>query len=170
MPDSSKKKTEYISHEKITFSPITPKYWIKLSVLLPGLSNSPLLFWITRDVRTSSTSIILLNFLSWSVTSSWMYHVSRQNTLQETSYKVLSKSSCRCYHYMLILSHGSPGCSRNPALLQHGSRFWTCHKNKCICGKGHCRWGWMQYLAWNTARKVPLWYISQAFNEFVSSY
>lgn len=42
-----------------------------------------------RDIRTSSTCTILLNFLSWLLTSSWMHHVSRHKTVPETAYKVL---------------------------------------------------------------------------------
>lgn len=73
------------------------KCWMKLAVL-SALSNGPSLFWIPRNKRTSSARVILLNFLSWHLSYSWMHRVSRHNTLQETSYKVLPMRSCGHYN------------------------------------------------------------------------
>lgn len=129
---------------------------MKLSVL-SGLSNRPLLFWLPKDIRTSSACVVLLNFLSWHVTSSWMHHGSRHNTLQETSYEVLPMSSCGHYHIHSNIAsclRGSPGCSSSSALLQHWSHFWLHYENWCIWGKGHGRQGQRQYAAWSTHRKV----------------
>lgn len=99
--------------------PIPPKCWMTLSVLLSGLSDRPSVLWIPRDTRTSSPCVVLLNVFSWHVIYSWMHHVSRHNTLQETLYRVLPRSSCGYYNiYGNTASlHGSPAAAG--ALLSH---------------------------------------------------
>lgn len=164
-PAAAAKNREAFHMKKIlqeVCRPIPPKCWMTLPVLLSGLSDRLSFFWIPRDTRTSSPCVIFLNVFSQHVIYSWMHHVSRHNNLQETLYEVLPRSSCghcNIYGNMASRLHGSLGCSRSPALPQHGSHSSKCYKTPYIRGTGDCREVQRQGAAWSTPWRLLLWYI-----------
>lgn len=102
MPESSSKKQGRISYGKNTTArgvqTNPPQNAGLIYLFFFQVYQTDQHFLDLRNTRTSSTCIILLGFLSWHLTSSWMHHVSRHKTLLETSYKVLMNF---CGHYKI---------------------------------------------------------------------